>query len=138
MKQCRGCKETKPFAEFYSRKGNTDGHQYQCKKCQSLRLASKYKENPRHYRERSYKRLYGLTISEVETKLKEQHSCCAICSKDISLDTYDRKKTLVVDHDHYTGKVRGLLCHSCNVGIGNLKDDINIVEKALAYLRSFK
>ena len=58
----------------------------------------------------------------------EQIKYCQMCDKDLS-DT-----RVCIDHDHITGKVRGILCTSCNVGIGLLGDNIEGVEKALRYL----
>lgn len=58
----------------------------------------------------------------------EQDGQCAICSEIPS-------GLLCVDHNHETGEVRALLCRPCNLGIGNLKDSADRVEKALAYLR---
>jgi hypothetical protein len=63
--------------------------------------------------------------------LLEQHSVCRICGTD---NPGGRGKVFSVDHDHQTGKVRGLLCHHCNVGLGNFKDSIDILKKAISYL----
>jgi hypothetical protein len=63
--------------------------------------------------------------------VSQQNDCCAICSD--HRDTM--KRNLDVDHDHITGKVRGLLCSKCNTGIGKLKESIDILEKAINYLK---
>lgn len=65
-----------------------------------------------------------------ELKAK-QNSCCAICGTD---KPYGRANEFVVDHCHETGKVRGLLCHPCNSGIGMFKDKVDILNKAILYL----
>jgi Recombination endonuclease VII len=57
--------------------------------------------------------------------LAEQAGVCAICSLDLPLS---------IDHDHVTGEVRGLLCSNCNLGIGNLRDDPEIIGSAIRYL----
>jgi hypothetical protein len=62
--------------------------------------------------------------------LKDQGGCCAICGT----DTPGTSGIFAVDHDHKTGKVRGLLCRSCNVGIGNLGDDPKRLKEAIRYL----
>ena len=73
--------------------------------------------------------------------LKEQAYRCKICRKVMSnewaLDKRKgRKRTeICVDHDHKTGKVRGLLCHSCNTVIGHAKDDVSILNSAIVYLK---
>jgi hypothetical protein len=65
----------------------------------------------------------------------EQDGRCAICG---SIETSENRfglKTLAVDHDHVTGKVRGLLCSDCNLGLGKFHDDISRMEKAIEYLK---
>ena len=75
---------------------------------------------------RSRLKTYGLTEADYEDMVEEQDGVCLICSC-----TEDR---LVVDHDHETGKVRGLLCRACNRGIGLLQDNPMILQKAADYL----
>ncbi|MBL0320503.1 MAG: endonuclease VII domain-containing protein [Alphaproteobacteria bacterium] len=76
-------------------------------------------------------RKYGLTQEQHIEKIKEQDNSCAICGKK------DEGRVLCVDHDHKTGKVRGLLCTNCNVGLGNLKDSIQILQAAIGYLKRY-
>jgi len=76
------------------------------------------------------KRLYGLTLEEYNTKLKKQKSVCLICEK-------KDRKTLSVDHNHKTKKVRGLLCQKCNTGIGMFQDNIKLLKQAIKYLRNY-
>ena len=66
--------------------------------------------------------------------LEIQGDACAICG---TKDTGNRK-AFHVDHCHDTGKIRGLLCGNCNSGIGNLRDDINLLQRAIEYLQSTK
>jgi hypothetical protein len=66
--------------------------------------------------------------------LKKQNNCCGICKKHISEALLTRKSNLCVDHDHKTGKIRGLLCDNCNRGIGLLGDNIDILRNAIGYL----
>jgi hypothetical protein len=68
----------------------------------------------------------GLTEEAYAEMVIAQEARCAIC-RTIAL-------TLVVDHDHQTGRIRGLLCTACNVGIGNLGDDPDRLEAARLYL----
>lgn len=75
-------------------------------------------------------RHYGVTIEQYDVMLKEQDNRCAICGT----AECSSGRNFAVDHDHETGRVRGLLCGNCNVGIGNLRDDINIMKRAIAYL----
>jgi len=77
------------------------------------------------------KRAYGLDFKDYEKMLEAQNGVCAICS---SPPPNNRKTRLAIDHCHKTGKVRGLLCDKCNRSIGLLKDDVNILTKAIEYL----
>jgi hypothetical protein len=70
---------------------------------------------------------YGLTIKQYEAMLEEQGNRCAICHR-------ASDKPLCVDHNHATGKVRGLLCWHCNIALGKLQDDPEVVRAALDYL----
>ena len=74
---------------------------------------------------------YGLTIDAFDTLLKSQEGLCAICR---SLTV--RPEHLVVDHDHSDGAVRGLLCTSCNTGLGLFKDSRGRLLRALRYLKA--
>lgn len=69
-------------------------------------------------------RNYGLTVKEYAWKLHDQGFACALCSDE----------RVHVDHDHTSGKFRGLLCQQHNTGIGKLGDDIDGLRSTLAYL----
>ena len=71
-----------------------------------------------------------MTIERYDEMLHEQNMCCAICG----VKAMDLPKALCVDHDHATGEVRGLLCRSCNVAIGHLRDSRELVLRAADYL----
>jgi len=73
---------------------------------------------------------YKIIPEEYARILDEQGGRCASCGRTKNVF----KARFCVDHDHETGKIRGLLCHNCNIGIGNLGDTIEGVRKALAYL----
>ena len=66
---------------------------------------------------------------------KEQNGVCAICG---SPEVSDRNSNLCVDHDHETGKIRGLLCNKCNRGLGYFLDNPKILKNALKYLLKHK
>jgi len=72
---------------------------------------------------------YGITRQQWEDMAKNQGYCCAICK------TKQPKKRMAVDHCHSTGKVRGLLCSSCNMALGMIKDNILIAESLIRYLK---
>ena len=72
---------------------------------------------------------------------EKQKPMCKICGKTVHKapeNSKDKQNQAVIDHDHKTGKLRGLLCHQCNVGIGNFKDDINRLMNAILYLLKAK
>ena len=72
---------------------------------------------------------YGLTPDELENMKKAQNYGCLLCGK---------KKTLNVDHSHSTGKVRGLLCISCNTSIGKFEHDPALLRRAADYIESHR
>ena len=86
-------------------------------------------------------RKYGVDKDEWYWMLKEQDHRCKICRKVMSNEwALDKRKgrhrtEIFVDHNHRTGRVRGLLCHSCNTVIGHAKDDVSILNSAIVYLK---
>lgn len=92
------------------------------------------KKFPERHRKAHYKRKYGLDPKEYDLIFERQEGCCAICKKEESGMRLGRIKSLSVDHCHTTGKVRGLLCQSCNTGIGLLKEDTKLFMAAIEYL----
>lgn len=79
-------------------------------------------------------KLYGLSEEQFQAMLAAQRGCCAICQTTLALD----KTGLHIDHDHSTGKVRGLLCGRCNAGIGHLGDSEENLWRAALYLADSK
>lgn len=121
IKTCTVCQQTKSIEEYYFR---TDSNKYRntCKECLKNDI-----ENSR------LKRKYGITTEEYERILKEQDGCCKICGSD-SYQFHNKDKKLAVDHDHNTGKIRGLLCSPCNRGLGYFMDSKDLLKKAIEYL----
>lgn len=78
------------------------------------------------------KGLYNLTIEEYDILLEKQNNACFGCKKHYS----EFAKALSVDHNHDTGKVRGLLCNNCNRGLGLLKDSEFVLQNLLEYLQN--
>lgn len=79
-------------------------------------------------RAKHLERTYGLTLAEYDEMLESQDGVCAICKEPCATG-----RRLAVDHDHDTGTVRGLLCSRCNLGIGYLKNAVNLAQ-AITYL----
>ena len=78
---------------------------------------------------------YGITEEDYAHILNEQDGACAICK---TKSPTGKWKRFAVDHCHITGDVRGLLCNECNRGMGLLKDDPDLLDKAAYYLRNYK
>jgi hypothetical protein len=82
--------------------------------------------NPRRSKSIQLKHKYGISVEDFDALMAGQGGCCAICK--------ESKKRLGVDHNHSTGAIRGLLCHSCNVAIGLLHENVNALQRASKYL----
>jgi hypothetical protein len=89
-----------------------------------------YKEYYNHDRERIYNQTYNISLEEYNSLYESQMGCCAICKKPQS----EVKKRFSIDHNHKNGKIRGLLCNSCNLFLGICCDDINILKESINYL----
>lgn len=85
--------------------------------------------NPEYHRRHRLRKFYGMTIEEYDALLAAQGGVCAIC---LNPPTDDRQ--LVVDHDHETNEVRGLLCDGCNTGLGRFFDSVDQLRVAINYL----
>jgi hypothetical protein len=83
-------------------------------------------------RDNHLKRLYGISEEEYDQMLISQDFRCAICREESQAT--GKNARLHVDHDHVTGKVRGLLCYACNIAIGFLEEDPDRVQKIMNYL----
>ncbi len=81
---------------------------------------------------RTVLRQHGITEDQYQAILASQNGVCAICNNPTA---YCKGGNLGVDHDHTTGDIRGLLCTSCNAGLGHFKDNPGILHRAIEYLR---
>jgi hypothetical protein len=133
MKYCGGCEQQLPFDAFNRHSGKPDGYQTQCRKCIKKARQNWASNNPEKRRKRKLKANYNLTTEDYNNLLKEQNYVCAICG---TKDTRNKNYTfLPVDHCHKTGKVRGILCDYCNVGLGRFEDDVERLKRAIDYLK---
>jgi hypothetical protein len=83
---------------------------------------------------RSRQSMYGLSESRFEEMVAEQNNLCAACGQPETKLIRGKLSRLSVDHDHETGRIRGLLCAGCNSALGQVKDDANRLIKLLAYI----
>lgn len=156
--QCTVCKTEQPTENFHKHKANKRGFRSSCKSCIAqyddkryeikkdaiLAYSKKYRnENPEktsEIRKKSYRKhhaqrrshyyevKYGITLIQKQQMYEEQNHYCACCKENFEL------KDLCVDHNHTTGKIRGLLCNPCNTGLGLLKENKEILLNAIVYL----
>jgi RNA polymerase subunit RPABC4/transcription elongation factor Spt4 len=81
-------------------------------------------------------RRYGITVEEHNRLMAESRGLCAICGQPETRTYRGRVKVLAVDHNHVTGKVRGLLCHNCNTMIAMSREQCGVLIRATEYLNS--
>ena len=158
-KVCATCKIEKDITEFSKDRTEKDGYTYSCKVCRNKRYnewASKNKDKVRERNARKaqnrqayyqsergvessrrahLKRMYNMTLEEYNVILESQNGVCEICKQP---ESYGRASFLAVDHCHNSETIRGLLCNNCNRAIGLLKDDIEVLENAVKYLKKHK
>ena len=84
------------------------------------------------------KNRYNLSIEKFDEMIKKQNNKCAICNQPEFKIRYGKIQSLAIDHDHLTGKIRGLLCNNCNRAIGLMHDSIETLKNAVAYLEQRK
>lgn len=124
FKICTTCLCEKPLDEFASMgKGKKRS---KCKVCLAAQKREYYKNNPDKAHQRNLKTHYGITKHDFTEMFDRQGGACACCGKVAPLN---------VDHCHSTGKVRGLLCTNCNFALGHFKDDVDLIKKAIEYLK---
>lgn len=111
------------------------------RKTAAYRKKIRVKGGPAHEREKQrnrdskYRLRYGISEFVYQEMLRAQGGLCAICKRPETRLKHGRIKRLAVDHDHETGRVRGLLCHQCNAGIGNFRDSSILLESASVYIK---
>lgn len=94
--------------------------------------------NPSYHKSAFLRRKYGISIEHYDQMLSAQNGVCAICERAEGNEIRGRVLALAVDHDHATGRVRGLLCSACNTAIGLFGDDEALMAKARSYVLSCK
>lgn len=115
FKRCATCFATQSSENFQLHALTEDGLLHECNDCR---------------RDRHYARTYGITLEEYDKMDKEQNRRCAIC-----LEFCITGRRLAIDHDHKTGRVRGLLCAKCNRALGMFGDSPQTLQRAIEYLK---
>jgi hypothetical protein len=128
-KRCSRCKTVKATTEFGKDSTRRDQLKRHCRVCARSVSAESRASDPGRARANDLRR-YGLSVEAHDALLEVQGGRCAICK---GFDVTGRR--LSVDHDHATGRVRGLLCGSCNRGLGLFKDSEQFLTAACSYLK---
>jgi Recombination endonuclease VII len=124
-KWCPDCDLVKPFTEFPRMRSSSTGYATYCKPCHNAR-GKQSRDKVGGSRTYHLKRRYGVTQQEVEALITAQGGRCAICRE---------APAEHVDHDHESGRVRGVLCFNCNGGLGQFRDRLDVMASAIAYLQ---
>src|SRR5260221_5848780 len=122
LKRCTVCGEFKDLKEFYKDPTKLFAVRQDCKPCVAKYREVYYEANKQEVADNWLKTQYNLSREELNNLIEIQENKCAICK-----NLMTGYKEPMVDHNHITGKVRGLLCANCNFGIGSLKESINIL-----------
>lgn len=127
-KVCRDCNQAKSFDSFPKNRSTRDGLGVYCKSCHNERTRQSVAA---HGGARRYhlRRKYGIDLADFDRLVRWQGGVCAICREAAPEQ---------VDHDHVTGKVRGVLCLNCNAGMGHFADDVDVLEQAANYLKHYE
>lgn len=127
MKICTKCKVIKNSTEFHKDNRAKSGLQSRCKECHK-----NDRQDPEYYREYWLRSKYGIGLEEYDRLREEQGYSCRICEIH---EKHCENSKLVVDHNHETEEVRGLLCKKCNQALGLLQDNPDNCIAAAEYLK---
>lgn len=130
LSYCPKCNQTKPLDNFCKDKYTAFGVSIYCKICDREKGKLRYKNHKDKHINNRLRKKFGITLNEYHDLLKQQNGVCAICGN----PPKENKPMLSVDHDHKTKKLRGILCSSCNQGIGLFHDNIEHLANAIKYL----
>jgi len=150
-KKCTKCGKVKLLCEFHKHKNHSkDGLHSWCKSCKSIlrnknyyqsnkiKLALKRKQYYKTHKQEAKNNYlllkYNISLKQYNDMFNKQQGCCIVCGRHQSECVH----TLVVDHCHLTGKIRGLLCNRCNLVIGFIKDNSKLAIAIANYLKCFE
>lgn len=137
-KKCLGCGVVFPASAFIKKPNKNSRHlRARCAPCTESQKKSWL--SPEKRRKHTIKKAYGLDWESYLSMMTEQNGQCAICSVDFDMSHRPNGGTVprsaCVDHCHSTGKVRGILCSSCNIALGFFRDNVDIMKKAIQYIK---
>ena len=122
---CPACEQAKPLDDFGRNRAARNGRAAYCKPCHNAKGKDTYLRLYGGTREYHLRRRYGITGAEYDALVEAQGGLCVLCQE---------RKPEHVDHDHVTGRVRGVLCSCCNQGLGNFRDRADTFRNAIDYL----
>jgi len=132
-RECSICGTFKPWSDFHRRRDISTGRMSACKVC--IKRKSRNDKEQGRIRNAELKRKYNIGLNEYLEMFNEQDGKCLICgANESTVRGESTTLSLSVDHNHDTGKIRGLLCQKCNSLIGMAKDDVGILARAIRYL----
>lgn len=135
MKQCSKCSVVKPIEAFSRRRNRPDGHHYHCRECMAAACRrwdrEHVPERVAHHRHLTLRRR-GITAEQYDELLESQRGVCAVCGGPPT-----GKGRFHIDHDHRTGRTRGLLCLHCNILLGMARENRHRFYRAMSYLDRF-
>lgn len=137
---CKACRNTKVKAWKSTNPERVKAHEKNRNRDWPAELAAARArratpEGRRNMRNWRLKQDHGITLDEYERMVADQGGVCKICRRPPRGGRTHHDQMLHVDHDHSSGRVRGLLCRQCNVAIGFLDEDVEIIASAIHYLR---
>ena len=135
---CSTCKEHKPVSSFSWDAGRGQPKRI-CKVChaEAEKARRAVPANRDYMRVWLLKKNYGITAEEYHALYDSQEGRCAVCQDEVpNLLKYDGdgRRVVALDHCHDSGRIRGILCRDCNVGLGTFRDDPNRLRSAIEYL----
>ncbi len=131
LRTCTGCKLEKEEEGNFIARADRPGKYYSiCRPCRVAKTIVHHRSHKDQIRDYNFRFKYGISLETYNEMFAKQNGCCAICSTHQSI----LSKSLAVDHNHITGKVRALLCDACNRALGFSKENIEILKKMIDYL----
>lgn len=147
VRKCKKCSEEKPLELFRKNKSCAEGRTYECLVCtreykRNLEASNKehFKKYKKKYRTQGSRRAecikkdYGISYDEYVDIYNRDLGKCRICSKTLAIEKTENLETASIDHCHKSGRIRGILCGKCNIGIGMFDENLDLLLKARDYL----
>ena len=133
---CRKCTVSKPIEDYHWVSGRR-GRRRICKSCDYEAAVFRKKNSPPERNYSHIRRTYGIDKAGFIELVSLSGGKCMICDRELDLTTRtNQPNKLQIDHDHVTGKVRGILCFSCNTALGKMQDSPETLKKAARYLEN--